>query len=201
MDCCHKDACLPQETVRALKWVLYVVFAINASMFIVELVSGIRAGSNALIADSLDMLGDAFVYGLSLFVLAKSNKIQAKASIVKGAVMLALGLYVFWETYSKLINPAVPHAQTITIIGIIALLANVLCFYLLTRHKDKNINMKSAWVCSRNDLYANVSVIAAGLLVGYFNSMWPDILVGIGIAGMVIYFSLQVIKESIKHTA
>lgn len=200
MDCCKTENHLSKEVIEKLKWVLYAVFYINTGMFAVELISGLIAHSNALIADSLDMLGDAFVYGLSLFVLTKHPKIQAKASVVKGIVMLLLGLYVFWETFYKIINPVVPTAQTITFIGILALIANTVCFFLLTRHKGKNINMKSAWICSRNDLYGNVSVICTGILVGYFNSMWPDIIVGLSIATLVIYFSITVIKESIIHT-
>lgn len=199
MDCCAVETRLSAKVLQELKWVLYVVFFINAGMFIVELAGGILAHSNALVADSLDMFGDAFVYGLSLFVLTKSHHLQAKASMIKGIIMLLFGLYVFWESINKIINPVLPSAETITLLGILALIANAICFYLLTRHKDKNINMKSAWICSRNDIYGNISVIGAGFLVGYFNSMWPDIIVGIGLAALVSYFSIQVITESLRH--
>jgi Co/Zn/Cd efflux system component len=196
MDCCDRENYLSRETINKLKGILYFVFFINAGMFLIELASGIVAHSNSLVADSLDMLGDAFVYGLSLFVLSKHHNVQARASLIKGIVMLLLGLYVFWESFYKILYPSVPSAQTITLIGILALVANVICFSLLTRHRDKNINMKSSWICSRNDVYGNVSVIGAGILVGYFNSMWPDIIVGLGIAGLVLYFSVKIIIES-----
>ncbi len=198
MDCCKTD--FSKETITRLKWVLYTVFFINLIMFFVEFISGIVVDSNALIADSLDMFGDAFVYGLSLFVLSKSHKTQAKASLIKGIIMLLFGLYVFWEAFYKIINPVIPLAQTITLLGFLALVANIICFFLLTKNKNENINIKSAWVCSRNDIYGNIGVIIAGILVGYFNSMWPDIIVGIGIAGLAVYFSIGVIKESLKHT-
>ncbi|MDO8524263.1 MAG: cation diffusion facilitator family transporter [bacterium] len=191
MDCCNIEP--------RIKWVLYVAFFINAGMFFTELASGIVAHSNVLIADSLDMFGDAFVYGLSLFVLSKNHKTQARASLIKGVIMLTVGLYVLWQSFYRVFYPVVPSAQTITLIGILALVANVVCFFLLTRYRDKNINMKSAWICSRNDVYGNISVIGAGILVGYFNSMWPDIIVGMGMAGLVLYFSVKIIKESKQH--
>ena len=199
MDCCNTRVHLTKEATKKLRWVLYVTFFINAGMFLIEAVSGITAHSNVLVADSLDMLGDAFVYGLSLFVLSKNHKTQARASLVKGVIMLILGLYVLWQSLYRVLYPVVPSAQTITLIGILALIANVVCFFILTRHRDKNINMKSVWICSRNDVYGNISVIGAGILVGYFNSMWPDIIVGMGMAGLVLYFSIKIIKESKKY--
>lgn len=199
MDCCKTETYLSKEVIEKLKWVLYTVFFINAGMFLVELINGLIANSSALIADSFDMFGDAFAYGLSVFVLSKHHQIQAKASVIKGTIMLLFGLYVFWGAFHKITHPILPTAQTISIIGLLALIANTVCFILLARHKDTNINLKSAWVCSRNDLYGNIGVIGAGILVGYYNSMWPDIIVGLGIAGLVLYFSATVIKESLLH--
>ena len=197
IDCCKSVPSLSRDVVEKLKLVLYAVFFINAGMFVVEFVSGLVANSSSLIADSLDMLGDAFVYGLSLFVLTKNHQIQARASVVKGVIMLILGAYVVWEVFYKITHPIVPTAELISIIGILALIANIICFVLLTRHKGENINLKSAWTCSRNDLFGNTGVIGAGLLVGYFNSMWPDIIIAIGVATLVIYFSIAVIRESL----
>ncbi len=199
IDCCKTVPHLSKEVIGKLKPVLYAVFFINAGMFVVELISGFIANSSSLIADSFDMFGDAFVYGLSLFVLTKNHKIQAKASVMKGVIMLLFGAYVVWEVFDKITHPIVPTAQTISFIGVLALIANTICFMLLTRHKGKNINLKSAWICSRNDLYGNIGVIGAGILVGYFNSMWPDIVIGLVIAALVIYFSISIIKESLIH--
>ena len=199
IDCCKTVPYLSKDVIGKLKPVLYAVFFINIGMFVVEFASGLIANSSSLIADSLDMFGDAFVYGLSLFVLAKHHKIQAKASVIKGIIMLGFGAYVIWEVFDKITHPIVPTSEMISFIGVLALIANVICFILLTRHKGENINLKSAWTCSRNDLFSNTGVIGAGILVGLFNSMWPDVIIGLGIAALVIYFSINVIRESLIH--
>lgn len=199
-DCCQADKVdLQKEQNKTLTKVFWAVLVINLVMFIVELVAGYLAHSNALVADSLDMLGDVFVYALSIFVISKSHTAKANASLVKGIVMTVLGLYVVAEAVYKIANPTLPIASTISIIGIIALIANAICFFLLIKHKHTDLNVKSAWICSRNDVMANVSVIVAGLLVGYFSSMWPDIIVGLGIAAVVIHSSVGIIRESLQH--
>ena len=198
-DCCKTVPYLSKDVIGKLKPVLYAVFFINIGMFIVEFASGLIANSSSLIADSLDMLGDAFVYGLSIFVLAKHQKIQAKASVIKGIIMLTFGAYIIWEVFDKITHPIVPTSEMISLIGVLALIANIICFILLSRNKGENINLKSAWTCSRNDLFSNTGVIGAGILVGFFNSMWPDVIIGLGIAALVIYFSINVIRESLIH--
>ena len=189
------DFCLDEHN-KSLRKVFIAVFVINAVMFCIELISGTLAHSTSLIADSLDMLGDAFVYGISLYVLTKDQQARNKASLIKGIVMLLLGLNVIRDVVTKILNPTLPTAETITIIGTLALFANLLCLYLLQKHKEDEINIRSAWICSRNDVIANVSVMGAGFLVGVLNSMWPDILVGSGIALLVLQSSLQIVKES-----
>lgn len=168
-------------------------------MFFVEVISGFISHSNALLADSLDMLGDAFVYGISIAVLFKHPSVRAKASLVKGITMLLLGLFVVGESIFKIFNPVIPIAETITIIGLLALLANAVSFILLLKHKAKDLNVRSAWICSRNDVIGNIGVIIAGLLVARFNSMWPDVVVGLIIAFIVIQSSFQIIGESLNH--
>src|SRR3989344_3288013 len=197
-DCCAVN--LNNANGKTLKKVLFLVLFINLGMFFVEVVSGLIAHSNALLADSLDMLGDAFVYGISIAVLSKHPSVRAKGSLVKGAVMLVLGLFVVGENVFKIINPVVPLAETITVIGLLALLANAVSFMLLLKHKAKDLNVRSAWICSRNDVVANIGVIIAGLLVAKFNSMWPDVTVGLIIACIVIQSSLRIIKESLNHS-
>ncbi|MDP3697715.1 MAG: cation diffusion facilitator family transporter [Candidatus Taylorbacteria bacterium] len=199
----HQDNCcavnLENAEGKNLKTVLFLVFFINFGMFFVEAVSGLTARSNALLADSLDMLGDAFVYGISIAVLSKHPSVRAKGSLVKGAVMLGLGLLVVGQSILKIINPIVPVAETITVIGSLALLANAASFALLLKHKAKDLNVRSAWICSRNDVVANIGVIIAGLLVARFNSIWPDITAGLIIAFIVIRSAVQIIKEAWKH--
>lgn len=196
MDCCEEDICTTDKVDDRLKRVFIIVFVINLVMFGVEMTYGILARSNALIADSLDMLGDTFVYGITLYVLNKGQSARTKASLLKGIVMLLLGLYVVYETVHKIFNPFVPVGEIISIIGLVALVANLVCFLLLLKYKGGDLNVKSAWICSRNDVIGNFSVIVAGLLVVTFNSMWPDIIVGLGIALLVLQSSWQVIIET-----
>ena len=197
-NCCAVD--LNNADGKTLKKVLFLVLFINLGMFFVEVVNGFISHSNALLADSLDMLGDAFVYGISIAVLFKHPSVRAKASLVKGITMLLLGLFVVGGSIFKIINPIIPIAETITIIGSLALLVNAVSFVLLLKHKAKDLNVRSAWICSRNDVVANIGVIIAGLLVARFNSMWPDVVVGLIIAFIVIQSSFQIIKESWYHS-
>ena len=196
-DCCAID--LNNADGKTLKKVLFLVLFINFGMFLIEVIGGFMAHSNALLADSLDMLGDAFVYGISIAVLYKHPSVRAKGSLVKGIMMLLLGLFVVGENIFKIINPIIPIAETITVIGLLALFANAASFALLFRHKAKDLNIRSAWICSRNDVIANIEVIIAGILVARFNSMWPDVTVGLIIAFIVIQSSLRIIKESLEH--
>ncbi|MFA4872512.1 MAG: cation diffusion facilitator family transporter [Patescibacteria group bacterium] len=196
-NCCTVD--LNNADGKTLKRVLFLVFFINLGMFAVEAVSGFIAHSNALLADSLDMLGDAFVYGVSIAVLTKHPSVRAKGSLIKGIIMFVLGLFVVGENIYKIINPIIPIAETITVVGLLALSANTISFVLLLKHKAKDLNVRSAWICSRNDIVANIGVIIAGLLVARFNSMWPDVMIGFIIAFIVIQSSLQIIRESFRH--
>jgi cation diffusion facilitator family transporter len=199
-DCCVADKIdLTKEQNKSLKKVFWIVLIINLVMFFTEAIGGYVAKSNALWADSLDMLADVFIYGLSLYVLTRGHQARVKASLAKGWLMAGLGLFVVGEAIYKIVNPVLPTAEAISVIGGIAFVANLICLLLLLRHKDTDLNTKSAWICSRNDVFANVSVVVAGILVGYFNSMWPDILVGLGIAFIVLRSSIGIIKEALKH--
>lgn len=195
--CCQVT--VTKETSRTLRRVLWAVLGINAVMFLVEMIAGYLYGSAALMADSLDMLGDAFVYGVSILVLVKSDRAKAQVSLLKGVVMTALALYVIFELVLKLSSPGVLDGQVITIIGFIALLANGVCFWLLSRYRQGDINMRSAWVCSRNDMVANGGVIVAGALVLFLGSPWPDIVVGALIAGLILTSSVKVIADAVKE--
>lgn len=198
--CCEiAEKPLDSKQNESLKRIFWIVLLINLGMFLVEAISAFSSHSNALLADSLDMLGDVFVYGLSLLVLTSNHVMKAKVSLAKGAIMTFLGLFVLGQVVYKVIYPIVPVAETITLISLIALVANVICLFLLTRFKKTDLNTKSAWTCSRNDVVANVGVMIAGLLVGYFDSMWPDLIAGIIIASVVLYSSIDVIRDSIRH--
>src|SRR5579859_4232058 len=159
--CCEDKGCEIAAMVASHRRVLWAVLAINAVMFVVEGSAGVLAQSTSLLADSLDMLGDALVYGFSLFVLAKSARWQTGAAVVKGLFMLTFGVAVLAEAIYKAIVPALPTAETMGIVGGVALAANAACFALLYRLRSDNLNMRSTWLCSRNDLLANLGVIAA----------------------------------------
>jgi cation diffusion facilitator family transporter len=195
-NCCAHELTFTPEQHQSIKKVLWVVFAINLSMFFIEIGAGLIARSSTLTADSLDMLADAFVYGLSLYVLKQSQHMKARASLLKGVLMSSLGLYVIVDSFFKIYHPVIPVGATISIIGVLALIANLISFALLSRHKNRDINMKSAWICSRNDVTTNIVVIIAGFFVIYFNSMWPDIIVGLGMSFIVLHSSLQIVRES-----
>ena len=189
---CEVEA-LRQQHVAVLKWVL----AINAVMFVVEMAAGILAHSTSLVADSLDMLGDSLAYTFSLYVVAKSALWQARAAMFKGVIMAAVGLFVLAEATHKILFPVIPVAETIGAIGLLALVANSVCLYLLWRHRTDNLNMHSVWLCSRNDIIANVSVVFATLGVWLSQHAWPDILVGVMIAVLFMHSAIQVIRQAI----
>ena len=178
--------------------VLWIVFAINAAMFFVEGSAGLIAHSIALLADALDMLGDALVYGLSLFALVRSARWQTVAALVKGGVMLALGLGVLGTAAYKAFHPAMPGIETMGIVGVLALIANLVCFFLLYRSRGHNLNMSSSWLCSRNDLIANIGVLLAASSIYLLASRWPDIIVGALISGVFLSSALNVLRQSLK---
>lgn len=195
-----KGCCSNEDEIQLMKQshgrVLWIVLAINASMFLVELVVGVLSQSTALMADSLDMLGDALVYSFSLFVLGKGIKWEAKASVLKGVIMLSFGIGVLAEAVYKILNPVVPEAGSMGITGAAALVMNSICFYLLWKHRGDNLNMQSTWVCSRNDLIGNVGVIIASGLTAVTASKWPDIAIGLSIAAMFVNSAIQVLREA-----
>lgn len=176
--------------------VLWIVLAINAVMFIVEMIMGHLANSRALMADSLDMLGDTLAYASSIYVLKMSLQAKAKASIFKAALMFLTGLFVIVETLRSFYGEGIPTALTISSIGLLALVMNALCLMLLTKHKNDDINFKSVWICSRNDIIANTAVIIAGGLVYLLQSKLPDLLVGLGITVLFLKSSLSVFLEA-----
>jgi len=168
-------------------------------MFGVEGVAGLLAHSTSLLADSLDMLGDALVYGFSLFVLARSLRWQAAGALAKGAFMLAFGLAVLAEAAFKVFHPIMPSVETMGIVGAAALAANIVCFSLLYRHRSDNLNMSSTWLCSRNDLIANAGVLVAAGTTYLLASRWPDIIVGCIIAGLFLRSAFDVLRDSVRE--
>lgn len=181
------------------KNVLVAVLVINAVLFFLEAAAGLLAHSTALLADSLDMFGDSLVYGFSLYVLWRSAAWKAKAALLKGAIMAVFGAGVLLDVIYKTISGIVPSAETMGIVGTLVLLGNGICFLLLFRHRSDDLNMRSTWLCSRNDIIANLSVLAAAAGVKIFNSGWPDIVVGAAIAALFLKSALTVLAESLAE--
>jgi Co/Zn/Cd efflux system component len=168
-------------------------------MFIVELTAGLLGHSVSLVADSLDMLGDALVYGFSLYVVARGTAMKARAALFKGIIMAGFGFLVLGQATYRIVIPQLPVFETIGVIGLLALAANGVCFYLLWRHRADDINMSSVWLCSRNDIIANISVLFAAAGVWHTHSGWPDILVGLALAALFLRSAVHVLDEAIKE--
>jgi cation diffusion facilitator family transporter len=183
-------------TRRDQRRVLVGVLLVNATLFVVELSAGLFARSTALLGDSLDMLGDSLVYGFSLYVLKRSDQARIYAAMLKGAIMVGFGLLVLAEAAAKLLGDGVPDPATMGIVSFLALLGNCFCFWLLYRHRGTDINMRSAWLCSRNDLVANISVMVAAGLVAMTGSRWPDIAVGTAIATLFLWTAIGVLRDA-----
>jgi cation diffusion facilitator family transporter len=196
MACCDDSACaveqLQARQSKTLKWVL----AINSVMFGVEFGAGLAAGSVALMADSLDMLGDALVYALSLYAVTRGMRWKAGAALVKGLVMAAFGVFVLAQLAYRISHAIPPETALMGGIGALALAANLVCLRLLTRHRDEDINMRSVWLCSRNDIIANVSVLVAAGLVLVTQQAWPDWVVGLGIAALFLHSAWRVLGQA-----
>lgn len=184
---------------RQQRHVLLLVLAINAAMFFVEFGAGLFARSTALLGDSLDMLGDTLVYGFSLYVLSKDNRWRAGSALIKGFLMLAFGIGVLVDAALKLPAGSIPVVSAMAGVGALALAANTICFALLWRHRTSDINFRSTWLCSRNDLVANSAVIMAAFLVARFQSVWPDVLVGGGIAGLFLWTAFSVLRDAVSE--
>ncbi|OLB98622.1 MAG: cation transporter [Candidatus Rokubacteria bacterium 13_1_40CM_68_15] len=191
-ECCDFRSDIPERQRRVLTIVLWI----NAVMFVVEFVAGLASHSTALLADSVDMLGDAIVYGFSLCVIGRGTAWQARAALLKGGIMAAFGAGVLAEVGVKIARGLVPAADVMTGIGALAFAANASVLVFLWRRRGDDINMRSAWVCSRNDVIANASVLVAAVGVAVTGSAWPDIGVGLAIAAMFASSAVTVIRDA-----
>ncbi len=200
-DCCTDKACAIEQLRRRQTVTLRAVLLVNAAMFGVEFVAGLLAGSVALLADSLDMLGDALVYGFSLYVVSRDDVWKARAAVAKAAVMGLFGAFVLGQVIYKLVYPQAPVFEAMGAVGALALVANAACFVLLWRHRAEDINMRSVWLCSRNDLLANALVIAAALAVWGLGAAWPDTCAGAIICALFLRSALVVAREARKELA
>ena len=192
-----RSCCTPVEAQTARRRrVLWLVLGINGAMFVAEFAAGLLAGSVALQADSLDMLGDALVYGFSLAVVAGSLRSRARAAQLKGAIMLLFGLGVLVRVALKVMNGMPPDPVIVSGTGAAALIANLACVGLLFHHRADDINMRSTWICSRNDIFANLGVLISAGVVAVSSSIWPDVIVSLGIVTLFLWSATHVLREA-----
>lgn len=178
------------------KRVLWTVIAINGVMFLVEMAAGQLAGSQALKADALDFLGDTITYGLSLAVIGSSVATRSMAALFKGLSLSIMALWVFGSTVYHTLILGVPSAEVMGGIGMLALTANLASVLLLMRYKDGDANVRSVWLCSRNDAIGNVIVMFAALGVWGSSSAWPDLAVAAVMAGIFLTSSCQILRQA-----
>lgn len=175
---------------------LWAVIAINAVMFAVEMTAGRMAGSQALQADALDFFADSVTYGISLAVIGASLKVRTLAAAAKGLSLFLMGLFVFGSTVYRVFVVGVPEAPIMGVIGFLALAANLLSVLLLINYKDGDANVRSVWLCSRNDAIGNVIVMIAALGVWGTATAWPDLIVAAVMAGLFLTSSVQILTQS-----
>ena len=183
--------------MRVIPTTLWTVLGINAAMFIVEIAAGLAAGSTSLQADALDFLGDAANYAISLFVVGMALKYRASAALAKGATMAAFGLWVIAMVIWHATHGTLPSAFTMGTVGVAALVANGASFGLLWAYRGGDANMRSAWICTRNDALGNLAVLAAALGVFGTGTGWPDLAVAVIMAGLALQGAWTVIRQSI----
>ena len=197
-ECCsHDHSSDPHRGNRAYRRVLWIALAINAGMFIVEIGAGLAAGSASLQADALDFLGDAANYTISLFVVGMALRYRAMAALAKGATMGFLGLWVIATVIWHVMHGTLPSAVTMGAVGFVALVANGASFGLLWAYRTGDANMRSAWICSRNDVLGNLAVLLAAVGVFGTGTGWPDIIVAAIMAGLALQGAALVIRHSI----
>ena len=200
-DCCGTKAAelerLGQQGEQ--RHVLQLVLLINAFMFVVEFGAGVIAGSAALMADSVDMFGDALVYGLSLYALARSDRWKAGAAMAKGAFIFAFGFAILIDIAIKIRSGVPPSSTLMLLFAGVALAANLTCLRLLWRFRSLDVNMASTFECSRNDVFSNVGVLIAAGAVAWFDSPWPDILAGGAIALLFLRSAVRVISSALPQ--
>jgi Co/Zn/Cd efflux system component len=181
------------------KRALWAVIGINGAMFLTEITAGRIAGSQALQADALDFLGDTLTYGLSMAVIGLSLRVRASAALFKGLSLSGMGLWVLGSTLWQVFVLGLPRAEIMGGIGFLALAANLASVLLLMRWKDGDANVRSVWLCSRNDAIGNVAVMIAALAVWGTLSAWPDLLVASIMAGLFLNSSVQILRQAMAE--
>jgi Co/Zn/Cd efflux system component len=193
--CCNEPVDIHRGD-QGYRRVLWAVLVINAAMFALEVVAGIAADSASLQADALDFLGDSGNYAISLFVASMALRYRASAAMLKGAAMGVFGFWVLGVTLWHILHGTLPNSLTMGTVGILALIANAISFGLLYRYRGGDSNMRSAWICTRNDVLGNIAVLVAALGVFGTGTGWPDIAVAAIMASLAIQGASVVLMHS-----
>lgn len=196
MSCSCENHCATAAQHTKQRATLRIVLLINAVMFFVIAAAALYGGSSALLADSLDNLGDALTYGLSLYAVSRGASTKARVALFKGGLILIAALAVLAQIIHRLLVPGVPVFEIMGAFSLLGLIANGVCFWLLTRHRHEDINMSSVWECSRNDIAANISVFIAAGGVALTGSAWPDLLVATALAILLLRSAMRVIASA-----
>jgi len=197
-DCCN-NSCAIDTLHRKQRGTLRIVLGINALMFLVIAVAAIYGNSTALLADSLDNLGDALTYGLSFYAVSRGADVKAKVALFKGGLILLTACAVLAQVAYKVFVPSTPIFEVMGAFSLLSLAANSLCLYLLWRHRHEDVNMSSVWECSRNDIASNFSVFVAAGAVWLTGSGWPDILVALALVWLLTRSSIRVISSAMAE--
>jgi Co/Zn/Cd efflux system component len=193
--CCDNN-CSVDALHGRQRGTLQIVLAVNAVMFLVIVVAALYGKSTALLADSLDNLGDALTYGLSLYAVARGTAVKARVALFKGGLIFLAAVVVAAQVVYRLFVPGVPLFEVMGAFSLLGLAANSLCLYLLWRHRHEDVNMSSVWECSRNDIASNLSVFVAAGAVWLTGSGWPDLLVALGLVVLLMRSAIRVISSA-----
>ena len=196
-DCCDGDCCAAglQKRQRGTLW---AVLGINAVMFFVIVAAALYGKSAALLSDSLDNLGDALTYGLSLYAVSRGDLAKARVALLKGILIFLAACAVAAQIVHKLVSPTVPLFEVMGVFSLLGLAANSVCLWLLWRHRQEDVNMSSVWECSRNDIASNLSVFVAAGAVWAVGSGWPDLLVAAGLLLLLMRSAIRVIAGAAR---
>jgi Co/Zn/Cd efflux system component len=198
--CCHDDHCssVTKPKLNSPSWrrALWIALAVNGGMFLAEMAAGVAAGSASLQADALDFFGDAANYAISLTVAGMALQWRSRASLLKGATLLLFGLWVLGSTAWHAYAGTLPQAEVMGVVGVLALLTNAAVALMLYRFRSGDANMRSVWICSRNDAIGNLAVLLAALGVFGTGTGWPDIIVATIMAGLGISGGWQIIRQA-----
>jgi Co/Zn/Cd efflux system component len=193
---CCEGGCELNALQGRQRTTLKLVLAINAVMFFVIVAAALYSGSVSLMSDSLDNLGDAITYALSIYAVAKGGLIKARVAMFKGLLILVAAIAVAGQIIYKIMHPALPIFEAMSAFSLLGLAANGICLYLLWRHRNEDINMSSVWECSRNDIASNLSVLVAAIGVWATGSAWPDLFVALCLVMLLLRSAIRIISSA-----